>query len=46
MNTTRRAATAAAALTLSTLALLGSTAVLTFGTSIPQIFHLSVGIGT
>ncbi|MGW2547981.1 hypothetical protein ACWC5I_45745 [Kitasatospora sp. NPDC001574] len=40
MKRTRRAATAAAA-----LALLGPTAVLTFGTSFPWIFHLGIGIG-
>ncbi|MFD5919646.1 hypothetical protein ACFVYP_39290 [Kitasatospora sp. NPDC058201] len=40
MNTARRAVTVATA-----LALLGSTALLTFGTSVPGIFHLGIGIG-
>ncbi|MFD9065851.1 hypothetical protein ACFVZ3_30535 [Kitasatospora purpeofusca] len=41
MNTARRAATA---LSTSILALLGSTILLTFGTSVPGIFHLTAAI--
>ncbi|MFE3073302.1 hypothetical protein [Streptomyces sp. NPDC059247] len=46
MNTFRRAATAATSHSRTALALLGSVTLLTFGTTFPQIFHLTVGIGT
>ncbi|GAA3091204.1 hypothetical protein GCM10017562_72920 [Streptomyces roseofulvus] len=45
MNTTRRADTTARALCARALALIGSTALLTFGTAFADIFHLTVGTG-
>ncbi|MFD0343643.1 hypothetical protein ACFVH0_34065 [Streptomyces sp. NPDC127117] len=45
MNTVRRAVTPAAVHSRTALALLGSTALLTFGTTFPQIFHLTAVIG-
>ncbi|GGZ36349.1 hypothetical protein GCM10010387_33010 [Streptomyces inusitatus] len=45
MNTFRRAATAATALSATAFALLGSVTLLTFGTSVREIFSLTIGIG-
>ncbi|MFB6830703.1 hypothetical protein [Streptomyces hydrogenans] len=45
MNIFRRAATATTVRSRTMLALLGSVTLLTFGTSFPQIFHVTVGIG-
>ncbi|MER6910449.1 hypothetical protein ABT354_02055 [Streptomyces sp. NPDC000594] len=45
MTVIRRAATAATALPASAFALLGSATLLTFGTSVREIFSLTIGIG-
>ncbi|MFE4659211.1 hypothetical protein ACFRFJ_21280 [Streptomyces hydrogenans] len=45
MNTLRHAARAVTAPARIALALLGSTTLLTFGTSVREIFGVSVGIG-